>query len=131
MTFGHRPVGGGEGDGSLSLARRLASGDLLDAAVTFREGDDPGHEAFGRNFHPATAACGRILHHALPHHAYYPYYCCLTPATAIGSRRVPVCLINDNDKEHVHETGDSDVRHVARRHFHAPGGYGLGSQGPG
>ena len=52
--------------------------------MTLRESDDPRHQALGRNFHPATAASSRILHYAVPHHAYYPYYCCLTPAAAIG-----------------------------------------------
>jgi hypothetical protein len=40
--------------------------------MTLREGDDPGHQPFWRNLHPAAAACGRILHYAVPHRAYYP-----------------------------------------------------------
>jgi hypothetical protein len=52
--------------------------------VTLRERNDPGHQPFWRNLHPAAAACGRILHYAVPHRAYYPYYCCLTPAAAVA-----------------------------------------------
>ena len=33
--------------------------------MTVRERDNPGHQALGRNFHPATAARSRILHYAL------------------------------------------------------------------
>jgi len=50
------------------------------------------------------------------------------PAAATGRGGPP---IDDDDKEHAYEPGDSDVRPVARRHFHAPGRHGLGSRGPG
>jgi len=40
--------------------------------VTLREGDDPGHQALRRNFHPAAATRGRILHQDFPIDVTFP-----------------------------------------------------------
>ena len=75
VALGRGPVRGRERDRHAGLAgrHRLIHGG---AAVTLREGDDPGHQPFWRNLHPATAACGRILHYAVPHRSAYaePFY---------------------------------------------------------
>ena len=48
-----------------------------------------------------------------------------------GHRPAAGPFIDDDDKEHAYEPGDSDVRHVARRHFRASGAmaWGHGAQG--
>src|SRR5579859_2242182 len=125
MAFGRRAVGGRERDAPAipGWRHRPRRRDPIGSAVTLRERDNPGNEALGRNFYPSAAACGRILHYSLPHHAYYPYYCCITRRRQPARGGPP---IDDDDKEHVYEPGDSDVRHVTRRHLHAPRGHGLG-----
>src|SRR5690349_17495967 len=82
VALGRGSVRGGERDRRAGLVRRRRS--VGGSAVTLRERNDPGHQPFWRNLHPAAAACGRILHYAVPHRAYYPYYCCLTPAAAVA-----------------------------------------------
>jgi hypothetical protein len=57
------------GTGGSSSLNRVDGGNLGNednATMTACERDDPGHQALWRNFHPAAATCGGILHYALP-----------------------------------------------------------------
>jgi hypothetical protein len=61
MALGHRPVRSPERDRRACRIARYGPG-----TVTVGERDDPGHQALGRNFHPATAPGRGILHYAPP-----------------------------------------------------------------
>ena len=69
MTFGRSTIRRGEGHRGAVVGAR----DVERAAVTAGEVCDPRDNALGRNFYPASATSGRILHYALPYGVYYPY----------------------------------------------------------